>query len=160
MSWFVRNIRDVQWRSSPFGTYGDFEQGEPFPELGFNFGLVWPGQPLGMYHREDNQEGFLLLSGECVLIVDGEERSLRQWDYFHCPAGVDHMIVGAGHGPAFLIAVGSRTAPAATVYPVDPVALRHGAGVREETRIPAEAYAAFPEEQPVAFEEGFLPGGF
>lgn len=99
MSWFVRNIRDVQWRSSPFGTYGDFEQGEPFPELGFNFGLVWPGQPLGMYHREDNQEGFLLLSGECVLIVDGEERSLRQWDYFHCPAGVDHMIVGAGFLP-------------------------------------------------------------
>ena len=81
-------MRDVQWYDAgSFGVYGDFEQGERFPEFGFNFGVVWPGQPVAMYHREEHQEGFLVLSGECLLIVEGEERPLRQWNYFHCPAG-------------------------------------------------------------------------
>jgi hypothetical protein len=89
VSWFIRNIRDVQWYDGgPAGVYGDFEQGERFPEFGFNFGVVWPGQPVALYHREDHQERFLVLFGECLLIVEGEERALRQWDYFHCPAGV------------------------------------------------------------------------
>ena len=88
MSWFVRNMREVQWYDAgPFGVYGDFEQDERFPEVGFNFGVVWPGQPVALYHHEDHQEGFLVLSGECLLIVEGEERLLTQWDYFHCPAG-------------------------------------------------------------------------
>ena len=82
MSWFIRNIRDVQWYDAGrFGVYGDFEQGERFPDLGFNFGVVWPGQPVALYHREDHQEGFLVLSGECRLIVEGEERALKQWGY-------------------------------------------------------------------------------
>ncbi len=159
MSWFIRNIRDVQWYDGgQLGVYGSFEQGERFPEFGFNFGVVWPGQPVAMYHHEDNQEGFLVLSGECLLIVEGAERTLKQWDYFHCPAGVAHIVVGAGDGPAFLIAVGGRVGPGATVYPVDPVALQHGAGVATETTVPAEAYAPFPEPRPIAFREEFLPG--
>ena len=80
MSWYIRNMRDVQWYDAGrFGVYGDFEQGERFPDLGFNFGVVWPGQPVALYHREDHQEGFLVLSGECLLIVEGEERALKQW---------------------------------------------------------------------------------
>jgi hypothetical protein len=76
VSWFIRNIRDVQWYDAGrFGVYGDFEQGERFPEFGFNFGVVWPGQPVALYHREDHQEGFLVLSGECLLIVEGEEQA-------------------------------------------------------------------------------------
>jgi uncharacterized cupin superfamily protein len=159
MSWFVQNIRDVQWYDAGrFGVYGDFEQGERFPEFGFNFGVVWPGQPVALYHREDRQEGFLVLSGECLLIVEGEERPLKQWDYFHCPAGVAHILVGAGNEPAFVIAVGSRVASPNLLYPVDPVAAKHGAAVGKETTSAAEAYAPFPKPEPIPFREEFLPG--
>jgi uncharacterized cupin superfamily protein len=137
--------------------YGDFEQGEPFPEFGFNFGVVWPGQPTALYHREDHQEGFLVLSGECLVIVEGEEHPLKQWDYFHCPAGVAHILVGAGEGPAFVVAVGGRVGPDNLVYPVDPVALKHGAGVEEEPTSPAGAYGRFPKPEPTTFREEFLP---
>jgi uncharacterized cupin superfamily protein len=158
MSWFVRNIRDVQWYDAGrFGVYGDFERGEQFPEFGFNFGVVWPGQPVALYHREDRQEGFLVLSGECLLIVEGEEHTLKAWDYFHCPARVAHILVGAGEGPAFVIAVGSRVVPGNYLYPVDPVALKHGTGVEQETTIPAEAYAPYPKPEPIPFREDFLP---
>ncbi len=156
--WFIRNIRDVQWYDGGYsGVYGDFEQGERFPEFGFNFGVVWPGQPVAMYHREDNQEGFLVLSGECLVIVEGEERALKAWDYFHCPAATAHILVGAGDGPAFVIAVGSRVGPGNTVYAVDPAALKHRAGVERETSVSAEAYAPFPKPEPIPFREDFLP---
>ena len=158
MSWFVRNMRDVQWYGDPSSVYGDFEQGEPFPEFGFNFGVAWPGQPFAVYHREDHQEGFLVLSGECLLIVEGEEHRLKQWDYFHCPAGTAHGLVGAGEGPALVLAVGGRVGPANPVYLADPAAARHGIGVAEETAVPAEAYAQFPTAEPIPFREEFLPG--
>jgi uncharacterized cupin superfamily protein len=158
MSWFVQNIRDVQWHDAGrFGVYGDFERGEHFPEFGFNFGVVWPGQPSALYHREDHQEGFLVLSGECLLIVEGEEHTLKPWDYFHCPAGVAHILVGAGDGPAFVIAVGGRVGPDNLHYPVDPVAAKHGAAAEQETTNPREAYAPFPKPEPIAFREEFLP---
>jgi uncharacterized cupin superfamily protein len=160
MNWFIRNIRDVQWYDGArTGAYGDFEQpGQRFPDVGFNFGVVWPGQPVALYHREGDQEGFLVLAGECLLVVEGEERPLRQWDYFHCPAGTNHILVGAGDEPAFVIAVGGRTRRACgTVYPVDPVALRHAAGVERETTDSREAYASFDEPRPLPFSEALLP---
>jgi quercetin dioxygenase-like cupin family protein len=158
MNWFIRNVRDVQWYDAgDYGVYGDFEQGERFPEFGFNFGVAWPGQPGAMYHREDHQEGFLVLSGEVLLIVEGEEHILKQWDYFHCAAGVAHILVGAGDGPAFVIAVGGRVGPSNPVYLADPVAQKHGAAVEQETTDPAEAYASIPKPQPTPFREEFLP---
>jgi uncharacterized cupin superfamily protein len=158
MSWFIQNIREVQWYDAGrFGVYGDFERGERFPEFGFNFGVVWPGQPVALYHREDRQEGFLVLSGECLLIVEGEERPLKQWDYFHCPPGVAHILVGAGEGPAFVIAVGSRVGPPNLLYPVDPAAAKHDAAAEKETTSPSEAYAPFPKPEPIPFREEFLP---
>ena len=91
--WFVVNARDAVWGESE--TMGVFTRlGESkdarFAQLGFNIGVLWPGQPACMYHREPNQEGFLVLSGECILLVEGEERHMKQWDYFHCPADTDH----------------------------------------------------------------------
>lgn len=158
MSWYIQSIRDVQWEDlGQFGLCGDFERGEKFPEFGFNFGVLWPGQPVAMYHREENQEGFLVLSGECLLIVEGEEHPLRAWDYFHCPAGTNHILVGAGDGPSFVIAVGGRTGPGGIVYPVDAVAAKHDASVEEETTNPKEAYALFAKPRPVAFDESWLP---
>jgi uncharacterized cupin superfamily protein len=159
MSWHIANIREAQWYDEgPFGVSGNFQRDEHFDEFGFNFAVLWPGQPVAMYHREANQEGFLVVAGECLLIVEGEARTLTQWDYFHCPPGTDHIIVGAGDGPAFLIAVGGRTGDGGVVYPVDPVALRHKAGVERETTKPPEAYAPYPDAVPIPFREDFLPG--
>jgi mannose-6-phosphate isomerase-like protein (cupin superfamily) len=158
MSWFIKNMRDVQWYDAgAFGVYGDFEQGEPFPEFAFNFGVAQPGQPAAMYHREDHQEGFLVVSGECLLIVEGEERTLKQWDYFHCPAGTAHILVGAGDGPAFVIAVGGRVGPTNPVYLVEPVAEKYGASVEQETTDPKEAYASVAKAEPTPFRVEFLP---
>jgi uncharacterized cupin superfamily protein len=103
---------------------------------------------MAMYHEEPGQEDFLVLRGECLLIVEGEERPLGPWDFFHCPPRTKHVIVGAGTKPAIVLAVGVRKGRA--TYPIDAVAVRHGAGVDRELDSPAEAYARFskPEEGP------------
>jgi uncharacterized cupin superfamily protein len=156
--WHIANARDTQWfDAGKFGVYSDFQQGEHFEEFGFNIGMALPGQPGGLYHRESHQEGFLILSGEALLIVEGEERRLRQWDYFHCPAGVEHILVGAGDGPCVVIAVGGRVGPGNPVYPVNDAALKHGVGVEQETTVGKDAYAPWPGPEPVPFREEFLP---
>ena len=160
MSWFIQNIRAAQWHDEAGqggGCFGNFERGERFPEFGLNLGVLQPGQSLGMYHREANQEGFLVLSGECLLIVEGEEHPLRAWDYFHCPAWTNHILVGAGDGPSFVIAVGGRTGSGDIVYPVDETAAKHGVSVEQETNDPKQAYGRFPKPQPVSFDEAWLP---
>jgi len=158
MTWHIANIRDANWYDEgPFGVSGNFQRDERFDEFGFNFAVVWPGQPVAMYHRETHQEGFLVVAGECLALVEGGEHPMKQWDYLHCPPGTDHVIVGAGDGPAFVIAVGGRTGEHGIVYPVDPTALAHKAGVERETTKPPEAYAPFPDAEPAAFREGYLP---
>jgi uncharacterized cupin superfamily protein len=115
---------------------------------------------MSMYHWEADQEDFLVLSGEALLIVEGEERPLRQWDFVHTPAGAAHTIVGAGDGPAVIVAIGARidsTGPNWGAYPVHEAAVRHGASAERETTDPKEAYARFPPRQPSAYREGWLP---
>jgi uncharacterized cupin superfamily protein len=159
--WFVLNARDARWRSSEGrGAYCTFE-GEPeFSQLGIHLVTLAPGEPMAMYHWEADQEDFLVLSGEALLIIEGEERPLRQWDFVHCPAGTKHVIVGAGDRSCLVLAVGARdrsTGPDWGSYPVDEAALRHGAGVEHETDDPEEAYARFPRREPHAYREGWLP---
>lgn len=107
--------------------------------------------PTACTHGEDDQEDFLVLSGECLLIVEGEERRLGAWDFVHCPPWTEHAFVGAGDGPCLLLAVGSRTRTEGSGirYPVNEAALRHGAGVETETSDPDEAYARFAAPRPV-----------
>ena len=138
---------------------GFFEGAEEWPQLGFNVAVLEPGQPLAMYHWEDDQEDFLVLSGEALLIVESEERPLRAWDLVHCPARTDHILVGAGNGPCVVVSTGSRTAEgdAWGAYTVSEAALRHGAGVEAETNDPAQAYAPFPDRRFTRYEEGWLP---
>ncbi len=156
--WFVLNAKDARWLVGELGAYCNFEGKDVrFPQVGINLNVMQPGEPMTMYHHENAQEDFLVLAGECVLIVAGEERPLRTWDFFHCPAGVDHAIVGAGDGPSIVLAVGARTpANEGAVYPADPVAQKHGAGVQTDTSDPREAYAGFSVEWR-AYEEGWLP---
>jgi uncharacterized cupin superfamily protein len=156
--WYVVNAREAVWSNGgPFGEFTRLGEGDArFPELGINIGVIWPGQPFCMYHREPNQEGFLVLSGECILLVEGEERRLRPWDFFHCPADTDHVLVGAGDGPCAVLAVGSRGSREA-VYPRSELALSHGAGVEQETASGDEAYAPFPAPEDIRYREDRLP---
>jgi uncharacterized cupin superfamily protein len=157
--WFVLNAKDAHWIDGDLGKYVGFEGKESrFPQLGINLNVMHPGEPVAVYHRENAQEDFLVLAGEALLIVSGEERPLKRWDLFHCPAGVDHAIVGAGEGPCLVLAVGARTGEEedGLVYPADPVAQKHGAGPEAETADPKEAYARFAMRH-TAYEEGWLP---
>jgi uncharacterized cupin superfamily protein len=159
--WFILNAREAGWRHAEGrGAICEFE-GEPaFSQLGINLRVLGPGEPMAMYHWEADQEDFLVLAGEALLIVEGEERPLRQWDLVHCPAGTNHVIVGAGDGPCVVFAVGARersTGPDWGGYSVDEAALRHGAGVEQETTDEKEAYARVPRREPTRYRESWLP---
>jgi uncharacterized cupin superfamily protein len=149
--WFVVNVRDTAWMThDAFGAGCVFEnrQGAPFPELGINISTLQPGQPLCLYHEENAQEDFLVLAGECVLLVNGEERPLRTWDFVHSPAGTEHVIVGAGEAPAAVLAVGTRPREERLHYPKSELAAKYGASAEADTPHPEEAYARFDRPQP------------
>jgi uncharacterized cupin superfamily protein len=156
--WFVLNARENRWRDyGPLGAACDFEGKRPFKQLGVNLNVLQPGEPMSMYHRENHQEGFLVLAGVCLLVVEDEERPLETWDFFHCPGGTAHVIVGAGDGPAVVLAFGARGGRKGIAYLVAPAALAHGAGVEEQTTKSSEAYARFPPSRRAQYRGGWLP---
>jgi uncharacterized cupin superfamily protein len=164
--WFVLNARDARWyHVDGRGAHCDFEGGAEFSQLGINIMVLHPGEAMAMYHWEADQEDFLVVSGEGLLIIEGEERPLRTWDFVHCPIGAKHTILGAGDGPCVVVAVGARIDsvdnPNWGGYTVDEVALRHGAGVEEETNEPELAYAAVRAKhglrEPKRYRDGWLP---
>jgi uncharacterized cupin superfamily protein len=148
--WFVVNVRDAEWwTSQPFGSGCAFESGEfSFSQLGINVSVLEPGQPNCLYHSESQQEAFLVLSGECRLLVEGGERLLRAWDFVHCPAGTEHVFVGAGDGPCVILMTGARSEKEQLFYPVSELAARYGASAEEETPDPKQAYTPFERAQP------------
>jgi uncharacterized cupin superfamily protein len=160
--WFVLNAREASWRAAEGrGAYSDLEGESEFSQVGVHLVALEPGDAMAMYHWEADQEDFLVLAGQALLIVEGEERLLRQWDFVHCPAGTKHVIVGAGDTSCLMLAVGARdrsTGPDWGGYTVDEAALRHRAGVEHETTKPKEAYAPVPKREPSRYREGWLPG--
>jgi quercetin dioxygenase-like cupin family protein len=130
-SWWVRSAGDLEWTENAMGVYCLLAA----DQLAINLNVLGRGQPMALYHHEPHQEGFLVLRGECELIVDGESRPLREWDYFHCPPGVPHVVVGASDAPALVVAVGSRVGGGEATYPNDPD--------------PRAAYAAYGEPRVV-----------
>ena len=159
--WFVVNAREAAWDAvEGLGRYCRFEDrgAGKFDQYGINIHVLQPGEPNCMYHGENEQEDFLVLAGECVLLVEGEERRLRRWDFVHCPPWTEHVFVGAGEGPCAILMVGTRRPDDEVVYPASTIALEHGAGVELETRSGGEAYARFPSSTPVPYREGDLPG--
>jgi uncharacterized cupin superfamily protein len=145
--WFVLNACDARWRHRPGrGEVLSFDGELEFPQVGINLFVLGPGEPMSMYHWEADQEDFLVLAGEALLVVEGEERPLRRWDFVHTPSGASHTIVGAGAAPCVILAVGAREHQHGDgwgAYPVDETASRHDAGVDEETNDPRQAYARF-----------------
>ena len=148
--WFAVNVRDAAWvTNEKFGAACIFEgDAAPFPQVGYTLAVLEPGQPSALYHHEDDQEDFLVLSGECLAIVEGEERRLRAWDFVHCPARTAHIFVGAGDGPCVIFMAGARAHRGSGAYTRSEAALRHGAGAETETAESREAYAPFPKWRP------------
>ena len=159
--WFVLNAREARWRDGPgMAAFCELEGEADFPQVGVNLNVLAPGEVMAMYHWETDQEDFLVLAGEPLLIVEGEERPLRQWDFVHCPAGTKHVIVGAGDTPAVVLAVGARdrsTGPDWGGYSADEAARSHGAGVEEATSDADIAYARFPRRERQGYRKGWLP---
>jgi uncharacterized cupin superfamily protein len=159
--WFVLNARAGRWyHAEGRSAVIDFEGDTPFPHLGINLSVLEPGESMGMYHWEADQEDFLVLAGEPLLIIEGEERRLAPWDFVHCPAGTSHIIVGAGAAPSLVLAVGARersTGEGWGAYTVDPVGRRHGAAVETETDDAAVAYAGLTRRKPTRYRDGWLP---
>jgi uncharacterized cupin superfamily protein len=167
-------MREVRWFERGLGFEAGLSGQGDFPQVGVGLAVLGPGEPMAMYHWESDQEGFLILSGEALLIIEGEERPLRQWDFVHCPARTNHVIVGAGDGPCVVFAVGAREhhteigpdgrrrgREGESAYTIDEAALRHGAGVEDETEDADVAYARmrarFPSPQPTRYG-GWLEG--
>jgi uncharacterized cupin superfamily protein len=166
--WFVLNAHEARWirrdgrgHNLPFTGWTEEEAETHFRELGVNLVVLGPGEPIGMYHWEADTEDFLVLFGEALLIVEGEERPLRRWDFVHCPPQTKHMIVGAGSGPCVVLAIGARAHIGEDcnggAYTVDEVALRHGAGVETETSNADVAYERYAPSESTPYREGWLP---
>ena len=145
--WFVVNVADAEWLTTeggekrPTGSECSFEsEAAQFDRMGFRIHVLPPGEANGLYHGESQQEDFLVLAGECVLLVDGGECRLKQWDFFHSPAWTEHVFVGAGDAPCVILMAGSRTGEWKIRYPVSEVAARRDASAEREVTSPAEAY--------------------
>ena len=147
--WFVLNLSNalaVRNEEKGGAAYPLEPREAPFADFGVNVKILWPGDPNGLYHSEGVQEGFLVLSGECTLIVEEQELQLRPWDYFHCPADTRHIFVGSGEGPCAILMIGARPEVETLRYPVSEVAAKYGASAAKETDEPDEAYADWPGE--------------
>jgi uncharacterized cupin superfamily protein len=159
--WYVLNARDACWYDrGERGAVCDFEGGQDWPQVGVNLFVLNPGNPMSMYHWEADQEDFLVLHGEALLIAEGEERPLTQWDFVHCPVEMNHVIVGAGSGPCVVLAVGAREHQGGEGwggYHVNEVAQRHNASAEEETTDAHVAYARFKHREPTRYRDGWLP---
>ena len=155
---YVVNAREVEWqRLVGLGRLARLEREPGFEQLGFQLVVVDPGEPVCMYHGESNQEDFLVVSGECALVIEGEERRLKQWDFVHCPPMTEHVFVGAGDGPCAIVMVGTRDPDEKLLYPVNEVAARYGASVEGETADGDVAYAPFTERERFPYRGGDLP---
>jgi len=143
--WFVVNMADAMSMGIDESQYDFSFEGAPraFPHFGINVTVLGPGKPAAMYHAEAGQEAFLVLDGECTLIVEDQERRLRQWDFVHCPPHTAHVIVGAGNAPCAVLMVGARNAGRDIVYLASRTAARYRASVDEDTEDPKQAYAGW-----------------
>ena len=148
--WFILNLAEIAWETvAGGGTWCVFEAPSASSRtLGIGVHVLPPGEAPGFYHLESEQEGFLVLSGECVAIVEGEERLLKAWDYLHCPPGTAHITVGTGEVPCAILMVGTRSANSG-----DPLPGR--AGGRRATATPSRPRPTLrPRRTPIGPRSG------
>ena len=146
--WFVVNAGDAAWvRNAGLASRCVFESNprvlqerpdvdeQRFDEVGITLSVLEPGKPSGLYHAESAQEDFLVLAGECLLVIEDQERRLRAWDFVHCPAGTNHVFVGAGDGPCVILMIGARPPGRTIAYPRSEPALAPRRGRRDADRL-------------------------
>jgi uncharacterized cupin superfamily protein len=156
--WYVVNARETRWVGTDDLWRGAWlEPEEPWESLGFHLTVLDPGKPMAKYHAESNQEEFLIVSGECLLVIEGEERRLRPWDFVHCPPWTEHVLIGAGNGPSVIVAVSTRASGSRVRYIATDVAQRHGAAPPHDTESPREAYADSSPPRILRYPDGDLP---
>jgi uncharacterized cupin superfamily protein len=155
--WFVVNASVARWLQNEMRTVCRFggEGDAHFDDLGVALYWLEPGKPMSLYHHEAGQEDFVVLSGECILIIEGQERRLTRWDFVHCPSRTPHTIIASDTEPALVLAVGARKEKGSARYPVEAAAVRRGAGVPDATTSATDAYASFGEPRPVPAPEIF-----
>jgi uncharacterized cupin superfamily protein len=163
--WFVVNTADAAWTyNEHYGGVCIFEsdefvlRGRPDltayekPHAGFTIRVVPPGRPSALYHAEAVQEDFLVLLGECVLIIEDEERHLKTWDFVHCPPRTAHAFVAKEPGPCVILATGNRLDDHEPVSLRSEAALRHDAGSDVDTTDP-ERRGSWDVQRPPNWEE-------
>lgn len=165
--WFVLNLCDARWLEKPGQGYSlpltgadEYEAESFFPMLGMAVRVMHPREPSTTYHWETEQEDFLVLFGQAVLIIEGMERRLKRWDFVHCPPRARHAFVGAGNGPCVLLCASSRQFQKDGpwgFYCRDETAARYNASSPEETQDASLAYARFPPSHPTRYQQGLLP---
>jgi uncharacterized cupin superfamily protein len=165
--WFVMNARDARWfdrsgeaQNLPLTGVDEHEAETFFAMLGMSIRVVQPGRPSTVYHWETEQEDFLVLAGEGVLLIEGQERPVRQWDFVHCPPETKHAFAGAGEAPLVLLCASSRQFQKDGpwgYYCADETAAKYDASSPEDTQDGSIAYAHFPPSAPTRYREGFLP---
>ena len=160
--WFILNLAEASWDRDPdLGIWCDIgAEDVPFAQFGIGPHMLMPGQPNGRYHAESAQEGFLVLSGECIAIIEGQERRLHRWDFVHCPPGTKHAFVGVGEEPCVLLCASSRQFQKDGpwgYYCYDETAERYNAASPEDTQDGEIAYGRFPESQEARYPGGLLP---
>lgn len=164
--WSILNLRDARWfdsgvrHSLPLTGYDEYEAENFYPMLGMALRVLEPGAAMSIYHWETEEEDFLVLAGTPMLIVDGKERQLKQWDFVHCPPEAKHVLVGAGDGPSVILAASSRQfqkdGPRG-FYVKDDVAAKYGASPPETTQENGVADRDFPSSVESRYQEGWLP---
>jgi len=163
--WFVVNTAEAAWVAhESFGGVCIFEsddfvlRGRPDlteyvkPHAGFTIRVVPAGQSSGGYHAESVQEDFLILSGECTLIIEEQERHLRTWDFVHCPPMTAHAFVATDDGPCVILATGNRRDDLERIRPASDVALRHGAASEPNATL-AERQKRWEVRRPDGWDE-------
>jgi uncharacterized cupin superfamily protein len=143
--WFIVNIADAMVSAREglgvAATFADVHDG-PRP-YGINVHVLQPGEPSCMYHRDNCEEMFLVLGGECVAVVEDQERRMTRGDFLKTPVGCAHVLIGAGDGPCAILMAGPNVEPNEVYYPPSDVAARHGASVERLTDDPKQAYERF-----------------
>ena len=145
--WYILNLGEMAWETAAgFGVWRDFDDqdSDPSERMGVHVHVLQPGESNGYYHAEAAHEGFLVLSGECIAVVEGEERRMRRWDYFHSPAGTEHITIGAGDEPCAILMFGSPDPRRKVEWIANETAAKHGASVARTTGRDTEAYGELP----------------
>ena len=166
--WFVMNVRKGRWSDKPAQGYAisltgrdEYEAETFFPMLGMAIRVMAPGDVATTYHWETEAEDFLVLAGECIAVIEGEERRLKQWDFVHCPPEAKHAFIGASDEPCVLLCASSRQFQKDGpwgYYCADETAAKYNAASPEDTQDGSVAYARFPETRETRYPGGLLPG--